>query len=93
LVGFGAGGRGVMTAAALSESYRIKALLDSNYQSSRYLAPKTRIPIVGPDNWAHYKDAYCIVFSFGYFNEISENLTKIGFKKQRIISLLEFYPS
>jgi hypothetical protein len=82
-----------MTIAALSESKRIKALLDSNYQSNKYLAPKTRIPIVGPDTWEKYNDAYCIVFSFGYFQEILENLTRVGFKKERIISLLEFYPN
>jgi SAM-dependent methyltransferase len=92
LVGFGAGGRGVMTVAALSENKRVKALLDSNYQSNKYLAPKTRIPIVGPDSWVQYKDAYCIVFSYGYFQEILENLTLVGFKKERIISLLDFYP-
>lgn len=93
LVGFGAGGRGVMTVAALSENKRIKALLDSNHQSNKYLTPKTRIPIAGPESWAQYNDAYCIIFSFGYFQEILENLMQIGFKKERVISLLDFYPN
>lgn len=92
VVGFGAGGRGVMTVAALKEHKKIKALLDSNYKSNKYLTPKTRIPVVGPDSWGQYKDAYCIVFSFGYFNEILEALIKVGFKKENIISLLTFYP-
>jgi SAM-dependent methyltransferase len=93
LVGFGAGGRGIMTIAALSESKKIIALLDSNYESHKYLAPKTRIPIVGPANWAEYKNAHCIIFSFGYYEEIVESLIKTGFRKERIISLLNFYPS
>lgn len=92
VVGFGAGGRGVMTVAALKEHKKIKALLDSNYKSNKYLTPKTRIPIAGPDSWSQYKDAYCIVFSFGYFDEILESLIKVGFKKEKIISLLKFYP-
>ncbi len=92
VVGFGAGGRGVMTIAALTEHKKIKALLDSNYESNKYLTPKTRIPIAGPDSWVQYKDAYCIVFSFGYFNEILEGLIKVGFKEENIISLLTFYP-
>jgi SAM-dependent methyltransferase len=91
LVGFGAGGRGVMTMAALKEHKRIVALLDTNYKSNMYLAPKTRTPIVGPDSWWAHKDSYCIVFSFGYFNEIAQNLINIGFKREKIISLLDFY--
>jgi SAM-dependent methyltransferase len=93
LVGFGAGGRGIMTIAALSESKKIIALLDTNYKSQKYLTPKTRIPIVGPEDWEDYKDAHCIVFSFGYYGEIFENLIKSGFRKERIISLLNFYPN
>lgn len=93
LVGFGAGGRGIMTVAALSEYKKIRALLDSNYKSKKYLAPKTRIPIVGPDSWGKYRESYCIVFSFGYYHEISNNLIEAGFEKEKIISLLDFYPA
>lgn len=93
LVGFGAGGRGIMTIAALSESKKISALFDSNYKSHNYLTPKTRIPIVGSEDWVEYNDSYCIVFSFGYYQEIFQSLIKVGFKKERIISLLYFYPN
>jgi SAM-dependent methyltransferase len=93
IVGFGAGGRGVMTVAALSGHGKIEALLDSNYQSGKYLTPKTRIPIAGPDTWALYKDAYCIVFSYGYYEEILYSLAKVGFDKSKVISLLNFYPN
>ena len=73
------------------EHKKLHCLLDSNYESGKYLAPKSRIPIVGPDTWNKYKDSYCIVFSFGYFNEIQDNPVKSGFSKEKIISFLDFY--
>jgi len=93
LVGFGAGGRGVMTVAALAEYNKIEAMLDSNYKSDKYLTPKTRIKIAGPDTWIQYKEAYCIVFSFGYYQEIVESLIRVGFQREKIVSLLDFYPT
>jgi SAM-dependent methyltransferase len=92
LIGFGAGGRGVMTLAALNNSERFKALLDSNYSSNRYLTPKTRIPVVGPDSWRDFSGAYCLVFSFGYLNEIKSQLVEKGFSLDKIISLTNFFP-
>jgi SAM-dependent methyltransferase len=93
LVGFGAGGRGVMTLAALNNSKRFKAVFDSNYDSNRYLTPKTRIPIVGSDSWGTFADAYCVIFSFGYFKEIKNQLIKNGFSEDKIFSLENFFPS
>jgi len=92
LVGFGAGGRGVMTLAGLNKSGRFKALFDSNYVSNRYVTPKTRIPIVGPEEWKIFADAYCLVFSFGYFDEIKNQLVEKGFGPDKIFSLADFFP-
>lgn len=92
LIGFGAGGRGVMTLAALNHSSRFKALFDSNYVSDVYLAPKTRLPVVGVDKWRDFNKAYCLVFSFGYFDEIKAQLLKNGFNANKILSLAEFFP-
>jgi hypothetical protein len=44
LVGFGIGGRGVMTLAALSNYARFSAMLDSNYDEKQLLTPKTGLP-------------------------------------------------
>jgi SAM-dependent methyltransferase len=92
LIGFGAGGRGVMTLAALKSSNRFKALFDTNYQSRFFVTPKTRIPIVGQDDWHLYSDAFCLVFSYGYFNEIKAQLMQKGFFPEKIISLANFFP-
>ena len=91
LVGFGAGGRGVMTLAALNSCGHFRALFDSNYSSGQFLTPKTRIPIVGPSDWSNYNSAYCIIFSFGYLEEIKQELLQCGFKEEKIISLASFY--
>ncbi|QWE10880.1 methyltransferase domain-containing protein [Polynucleobacter sp. es-EL-1] len=91
IVGFGAGGRGVMTLAAMENPRRFRALLDSNYQSGKFVAPKTRIPVVGPDQWPSFASAYCLVFSFGYFTEIKEQLIKNGYMPEKIISLADFF--
>ncbi len=93
LVGFGVGGRGVMTVAALSEYQRFSAMLDSNYESHKLLTPKTRIPVLGPDGWRNVSDSFCLVFSFGYFDEITRALLAAGFRRDRVVSLLDFYPS
>ncbi|MBF9020224.1 methyltransferase domain-containing protein [Rhodobacterales bacterium HKCCA1058] len=93
LVGFGAGGRGVMTLSALTQAERFDALFDSNYESGALLSPKTRIEIVGSDDWSKYSNSYCIVFSFGYYQEILERLINSGFKRERITSLLDFFPN
>lgn len=92
LVGFGAGGRGIMTLASLQEYGRFAALFDSNYESNKYLTPKTRIPVIGPDQWHAYAHSHCLVYSFGYFEEIYQQLLKASFCPERIVSLLDFYP-
>ena len=91
IVGFGAGGRGVMTLAAMENPTRFKALFDSNYQSGKFLTPKTRIPVVGPDDWSSFSNCHCLVFSFGYFSEIKEQLIKNKFNPRKIVSLFDFF--
>ena len=90
IVGYGAGGRGVMTLAQLSNSSRIKAILDVAFDDRVLLTPKTLIQIYGPSDFTKFKDASVIVFSYGYFKEIKSRLVEEGYKAERIISLQEF---
>jgi SAM-dependent methyltransferase len=92
IVGFGAGGRGVMTLAAMENPGCFRALFDSNYQSGKFVTPQTRIPVVGPDEWSLFASSHCLVFSFGYFSEIKEQLIQKGFAVEKIISLADFFP-
>jgi SAM-dependent methyltransferase len=91
LVGFGAGGRGVMTLAALQNPSRFMGLFDSNYESGRFLTPKTRIPVIGPDKWSSFSNSHCLVFSYGYYFEIKKQLIEQGFIPEKIISLADFF--
>jgi len=91
LVGYGAGGRGVMTLAALRNAARFSTVFDSNHPSLRYSTPKTRVDVSGPDRLEDFSHAWCLVFSFGYLAEITGNLVANGFRPDRIISLRSFF--
>ncbi len=90
LVGYGAGGRGVMTLAALRRASRFEVLFDSNQPSDRYRTPKTHVAVSGAEKLGEFSDAWCLVFSFGYMEEISSNLMAAGYTREKIISLKSF---
>ena len=91
LIGYGAGGRGVMTLAALECAQRFSGLVDSNYNSDIYKAPKTRVPIYSKEDLSSFSAGYCIIFSFGYAEEITRDLLLAGFSHERIVLLSDFY--
>lgn len=93
LIGFGAGGRGVMTLALLHQAKRFSAIFDSNYRSDEFLTPKTHLPIMGLNDLEGMNDSWCLIFSFGYKLEIKKLLGDAGFSIEKIISLDQFYPS
>lgn len=91
LVGFGAGGRGIMTLALLDQAKRFSVIFDSNYRSDEFLTPKTHLPIMGLSDLVGMNDAWCLIFSFGYKLEIIDLLVDAGFSIEKIASLDQFY--
>ena len=91
LVGYGAGGRGVMTLSQMKTGSNFLALLDKNFDNRNLKTPITRVPIIGPSAWKNYENCYVLVFSFGYYEEILNDLISIGFNKKKIISLESFF--
>jgi len=91
IVGYGVGGRGVMTLAALQTSNRFQTIFDSNYKSNKLLTPKTRVSISGKDDLTHYRHSWVLIFSYGYTNEITKDLLDAGFDKDKIFALDYFY--
>jgi len=91
LIGYGAGGRGVMTLAALDNYKRFSSLVDSNYESNVFLAPKTGVPICSNADLPKFKNGYCLIFSFGYAEEITKDLLDAGFLEENILLLSDFY--
>jgi SAM-dependent methyltransferase len=91
LIGWGVGGRGVMTLAAINEYDKFETIVDSNYCSDELLTPKTRIPISGINELYKYNNSFCLVFSFGYYSEIKKVLLSFDFSDEKIIGLDYFY--
>lgn len=90
LAGYGCGGRGVMTLAmAALSSEEIAYVCDRNTNAHGLYTPYSHIPIVPP---AHLKDDpvdEIIVFSFGYFDEIKEQIAGYIGPDCKLTSLLE----
>jgi hypothetical protein len=90
VIGYGAGGRGVMTLAQLHSSYKLAALLDSGFDGTSLLTPKTLIPVYGPSDFKRFSNASVLVFSYGYFSEIRSSLAEVGYDPSKIVSLQAF---
>jgi SAM-dependent methyltransferase len=89
IVAYGAGGRGIMTLSALKNSSLIKFIVDKNPKGDDIFSPKTHIPVYNISKLNEYKPDIIIIFSFGYFNEIVNEL-EIEYKidPSKVISLL-----
>ena len=89
IVAYGAGGRGVMTIAALKNSHHFKYIVDKNPKAKDILSPKSRLPVFGIDELGITRADIIVVFSFGYYNEIVSELTnKYGYSADQFVSIL-----
>lgn len=90
IVAYGAGGRGIMTIAALNDFSGIKFIVDKNPKAQNIFAPKSHLPVYGINMLNENRADKILVFSFGYFDEIvSELCTKYGYKADQFISILD----
>lgn len=90
IVAYGAGGRGVMTLAAIPNPSRILYMVDKNPKSLNCLAPGSHIPVFGVSELGIRRADLVLVCSFGYMAEIVTELSQsYGYKESEFISLLE----
>ncbi|HNR19822.1 MAG TPA: methyltransferase domain-containing protein [Bacteroidia bacterium] len=90
VVAYGAGGRGIMTIAALSDSSAIKYIVDKNPKAQNIFAPKSHLPVYGLEELGRQRADKILVFSFGYYNEIVSELgEKFNYKPEQFTSLLD----
>jgi SAM-dependent methyltransferase len=89
LAGYGAGGRGVMTLAAMQQANRFAYLADRNPKRSGLLVPKSGVRLVGIEELESTPADDVLVFSFGYMREIREALAPLGYGKEQLHSLLD----
>jgi SAM-dependent methyltransferase len=90
IVAYGAGGRGIMTIAALNNYSRIKYIVDKNPKTQNIFAPKSHLPVYGIDELGVNRADKILVFSFGYYNEIVTELGEnFGYKPEQFTSILD----
>ncbi len=89
LAGYGAGGRGVMTLAALNNANKLEYLVDKKPKKENVFSPKSHLPVYKINHLATERVDEVIVFSFGYMEEIKADLIKLGYRENQIISMLK----
>ena len=89
LAGYGAGGRGIMTLAALNNAGKLEYLVDKKPKKENVFSPKSHLPVYKINHLATERVDEIIVFSFGYMEEIKADLIKLGYRENQIISMLK----
>jgi SAM-dependent methyltransferase len=90
IVAYGAGGRGVMTIAALSDFSNIQYVVDKNPKAKNIFTPKSHLPVFDLSELGINRADIILVFSFGYYNEIIKELgERFNYKPDQFISILE----
>jgi SAM-dependent methyltransferase len=89
LAGYGAGGRGVMTLAAMGNASRLSYLVDKKPKRQGLVVPKTGIPLVDVEALRSDPVDEILVFSFGYMQEIQAEVGAMGYAPARFHSLLD----
>ncbi|QDK83093.1 class I SAM-dependent methyltransferase [Spirosoma sp. KCTC 42546] len=89
IAGYGAGGRGVMTLAAVRNAGQLAYLVDKKPKQSGVFTPKSHIGVYEITHLSEQPVDEAIVFSFGYMSEIKQDLAKMGYADSSIVSMLD----
>jgi SAM-dependent methyltransferase len=89
LVGYGAGGRGVMTLAAMKNANLLAYVVDKRFKDEGFFLPKTGIPIYPTSRLSSEPPDQILVFSFGYMKEIQKELATLGYQAHQFHSLVD----
>jgi SAM-dependent methyltransferase len=89
IAGYGAGGRGVMTLAAMHSGNKLAYVCDINQNFHGKITPKSHVRIVAPEYLREEPVDALLVFSYGYIEEIRKHLASIVSSDTQITSLLE----
>lgn len=89
VAGYGAGGRGVMTLAAVKNAGQLSYLVDKKPKQSGVFTPKSHIGVYEITHLSEQPVDETIVFSFGYMSEIKQDLAKMGYADSSIVSMLD----
>ncbi|BBI36131.1 class I SAM-dependent methyltransferase [Cohnella abietis] len=89
VAGYGAGGRGVMTMAAMQSAHKLSYVCDNNTSFHGFLTPKSNVIVKPPKYLEENPVDILLVFSFGYLQEIKEAVSAFNNAPKEVISMLE----
>jgi SAM-dependent methyltransferase len=89
VAGYGAGGRGVMTMAAMQSAHKLSYVCDNNASFHGFLTPKSNVIVQPPKYLEENPVDILLVFSFGYLQEIKEAVSSFENAPKEVISMLE----
>lgn len=89
VAGYGAGGRGVMTLAAMKNATKLKYLVDKKPKRLGTVAPKSGVRLVGLEELSSQPVDTILVFSFGYIEEIRYEVGSLGYRREQFYSLFD----
>lgn len=89
LAGYGAGGRGVMALAVTAQPGDFAYVCDKNPVFHGLYTPGAHVLVDSPDRLLSDSVDQVIVFSFGYFREIYDDLVEFRARGGQLISLLD----
>lgn len=89
VAGYGAGGRGVMTLAAVPNASILQYVVDKNPKGTEVYMPKTHLPVYPIDKLRTHPVDVVVIFSYGYMEEITQDLSSFGYKPSQLISMLD----
>jgi SAM-dependent methyltransferase len=89
IAGYGAGGRGIMTMAAMQAASKLCYVVDKKPKGVGLVAPKSGVPLVGIPALKESPVDEILVFSFGYMKEIQSELASFGYQPRQFHSLVD----
>jgi SAM-dependent methyltransferase len=87
--GYGAGGRGVMTLAAVAKPGDFQYVCDQNTSMHGLFTPVSHIPVMPPEELDRNPVDQVVVFSFGYMDEIRQRCEPILARGGKVVSMLD----
>lgn len=89
VAGYGSGGRGVMSLAAIKHASMLQYMTDKNPKEKSIYTPKSNVPVISIEKMRQAPVDEVLVFSYGYMKEIQAELTKFGYRSEQFHSLID----
>lgn len=89
VAGYGSGGRGVMSLAAMKHASKLQYMTDKSPKKESIYTPKSNLPVINIEKMGQAPVDEVLVFSYGYMKEIQIELKKFGYTPKQFHSLID----